>query len=99
MVTYDIDSGVLGCPAGCAKGTMHAHLHTNMACFFNLIIGRASSVDDMAESSKIKELMDENEKLKERIEILTQENRKFVYEIMFQLYLITMQIEAKRPSR
>ena len=97
MVTYDIDSGVLGRPAGCAKGTMHAHLHTNMVCFFNLIIGRTSSVD--MESSKIKELMDENEKLKERIEILTQENRKFVYEIMFLLYLITMQIEAKRPSR
>lgn len=58
--------------------------------FFNLIIGRTSSVNDMAEANKIKELMDENEKLKARIEILTQENRKFVYEIMFLLYLMTM---------
>lgn len=61
--------------------------HYNMVRFVDLI-GRTSSVNDMAESKRIKGLMDENEKLKAKIEILTQENRKFVCEIMFLLYLM-----------
>ena len=68
-----------------------------MICFVDLI-GRTSSVNDMAESNKIikklmdenKKLMDENKKLKAKVDILTQENRKFVCEIVFLLYLITM---------
>ena len=51
----------------------------------------------MAESKELEDLMAENRKLKAEIKILTQENIKFVYEIMFLLYLMTMQIEA-RPS-
>ena len=56
----------------------------------------AATVHDMSESNEIKELKEEIKELKEENEKLKE---KFVYEIMFLLYLMTIQIEAKWPSR